>query len=113
MAVGEVQKPRRVDEPEPGFFELSLVRGGPKVAGQIVHEDGRWHAVIDGQPFPAMADPLLCRQVMKLWHHGRPIDESAYRFRLATKDWAVQHNPDHPAARPRQPISLVAMPSLF
>lgn len=109
-----VQDVRHVDEPQPGFFELRLVRGGPKVAGQIVLQDGRWHAVINGErQGEPVADPLCSRAVMKLWHHARPIDEAAYRYLLAKKDWAEQHQPDHPAARPNRPIQLTAMRSLF
>ena len=56
------EKPRAVDQPEAGFFELRQVRGGPLVAAVIKHEGGLWSAEIDGVPCgephhdPACAD---------------------------------------------------------
>ena len=117
MAMQEIESnggPRQVDDPRPGFFELRLVRGGPMVAGRIVHENGLWHAVINGEkqgePHP---DPAQAAGVMRLWHGGHRITESLYSFRLSLKAWATAHDPSHPAANPHQVISLATRQSVF
>jgi hypothetical protein len=105
---------RRVDLPEPGFFELTLVRSGPLVAAKITFADGLWGAWIDGVPCGDMnADPALADGVFRIWHGARRISESDYNYRLSVKSWALKHDNTHPAANPRQSIDLDARPSIF
>ena len=106
------QAPRRVDRPEPGYFELRLVRGGPLVGARIVHEDGLWSAWIDGEladepaPQPSLA-------VFRIWHGGSSCDRSIYDFRLAVKSWAMANDPSHPSMQPNAVIDLGSRRSLF
>lgn len=108
------ERPRVVDQPEPGFFELRLVRGGPLVGARIIHEQGWWTAWIDGKLCgPADQDPVRAEGVCRIWNGARRIDRVLYDFRLSTKSWALANEPDHPAANPGEPIDLGRMRSLF
>lgn len=109
------EPPRVVDQPEPGFFLMRLVRRGPKVAARIVHDEhGIWRAHIDGVPQePGGADPHRARGVLRIWHSGTRCTEQEYLYRLALKAWAMAHDPDHPAANPERPVSLRRMKPIF
>ena len=107
-------KPRLVDHPEPGFFELRLVRGGPRVPAKIVLVDGLWGAWINGDPCGDMsADPVAADGVLRIWHAGRRISEQDYQHKLNVKAWAQTHAPDHPAANAERPITLASQPPIF
>lgn len=114
-----MDRTRLIDQPEPGFFTLRMVRGGPLVAARIYrpcplemavwepwqHLD-RWYALeaeIDGQP---------CA-VDRVWLFGRPIPWREFEFLSHRAQWARDHAPDHPAARPRERIDLGRMKPLF
>jgi len=105
--------PRRVDQPEPGFFRIKLVKGGPPVAAAIVHDADGWHAVIDGDRLPSAEDPWHAEGLARVWHYGLIIDEPEYRFMLARAAHARAHDPTHPTANPDQPINLADLPPLF
>jgi hypothetical protein len=90
------------------------VRGGPFVAARIEQTPaGLWRAWIDGKAEPPHHDPHLAHQVMHVWLSGRRIDRGRYDWRLATKDWARQHAPEHPCLTPNKPINLAAARSIF
>ena len=109
---GDVRKqaPRSVTEPRPGFFLIRLVKGGPFVAARISHQNGVWWAEINGKPCGARhSDPLLAEKVFHVWLTARQeIDEAEYRRRLGLASQA-----GHPAAQPRKPIDLNALPPLY
>ena len=112
--MAEWNRPRHVDKPEPGFFEMRLVKGGPLVGARIVHEDGLWSAWIDGAPCgPPHPDPVYANGVYRIWHNAAFSDELSYNFRMELRAWALKHDPEHWAARPQLPVNLPDRPSLF
>jgi hypothetical protein len=109
---------RFIGEPQPGFFKLRLVRGGPWVSAAIFYpcpieghpEIFQWldrprrlAAEIDGHE----ADP------MRVWLHGRMIPRSEYLFLRDDAQWAKRYAPNDPKARPKEAIDLNAMQPLF
>jgi hypothetical protein len=115
-----------VNKPEPGFFKLCMVKGGPYVGAQIEHgpskdpETGEpldrswlWKAWINGRlaadPSP---DPMYAG-VFRIWHFAQEITEKEYRYLLGIKDWAEKSAPNDPAANPMQPIDHLKTPIPF
>ena len=49
----------------------------------------------------------------RVWHWGRIITQAEHDYRLTLKAWALANDPSHPAANPRKPINLAAMPPLY
>lgn len=111
--MSRAEAPRAVDKPEPGYFLLRLVRGGPHVAARILHDDGQWQAIIDGVAADPHADPAQAVGVFRIWHGGRRCTQAEYDYRLSLKSWAVAAMPQHPAAQPRQPIDLASLPPVI
>ncbi len=108
------EAPRAIDKPEPGFFELRLVKGGPYVPARIMCDGGMWSAEIDGEQCGAPdAEPAAAAGVYRIWTAGRRITEPEYSYRLSLKAWAIQNDPRHPAARPTEAIDLRTFDSLF
>jgi hypothetical protein len=115
-------------EPEPAYLKLKLRRGGP------------WVPAIIWRPCPLIlpdpldetapgpedwcmptdrARPLRARigddevSPLEVWGRGPRIDVVEYRWRLALRNWAVNHAPAQPEARPKEPVDLAKLPSLF
>lgn len=99
-------KARQVDQPEPGYFLIRLVRKGPLVPARITRRDGVWQAIINGEPQREGADPTTAQGVLRIWHGGEVISEAGY---LRAMHKARQ--PD--ALPPREPIDLTKLPPLF
>lgn len=100
--------------PEPGFFQMRLVKKGPKVAARIINIDGYWQAEINGDAEgPRVSNPLESRSVMRIWETGVLIEEAQYRYLLDLKAWAEKNAPTHPAANPRKPVDLIEAPPLW
>jgi hypothetical protein len=113
--------------PEPGFFRMKLVRGGPWVPALI------WRPcpIVIPQPLettPGPEDwcrpldrsrPLLARigereaDPFDVWTYGRRIGAAEYHWRLALGKWAQTHAPLDPEANPRARVDLARQPSLF
>jgi len=97
---------RSIGKPEPGFYKRRLTKGGPWVAVRFfienavlrVEVDGRTHRA--GQPIDPYEEWPLC------W----PSNDREFAFFAMLREWAVKHQPNHPAARPEQPIDLNAIP---
>jgi hypothetical protein len=100
------QAPRDVSTPEQGCFALRLVRKGPWVPALIMRDERGWWAMIDGQPSPPHPDPAYAPGVFRIWHGGRRIDESEYRYMMLLRGWATLHMPEHPAANPGKPVDI-------
>lgn len=107
------EHPRRVDQPEPGFFRLTFCRDGWLVPARIVHDDGLWHAVVDGVAHSAHADPLFAPWVFRLWQGAERADEADYRWRLKLRAWAAEHAPTHPCLRPETPMYRLIAPPII
>jgi hypothetical protein len=109
--------PDFVDQPQPGCFLVRLVKGGPRVPARIFVGPP-----LDPETLEEMDRPPVLRATVAgershdpylVWTWKRePIDESEYRWRLATLEWAMQHAPDSPEANPRRPIRLATMPPI-
>ena len=100
------RKPIRIGEPpEPGFYLRRLVRGGPYVGCQIVHNADGWRVMQDGVWQGPSADPWL----LPLMHEvflAEPATEAEVQHRIGVKRWAEIYQPDHPAANPRRAIDI-------
>ena len=116
---------RQIDDPQPGFFKMRLVRGGPFVGacisygppsdpetGGILEERSYlWEARINGElvrtpsPDPAKAG------VFRIWHSGTEISEPECRFLIADAEWVRMYAADTPSANPKQPVDLANMPA--
>jgi hypothetical protein len=100
----------RIDIPLPGFYKTRLVKNGPWVAGRIwldtniPERPDVMVGEIDGIEMPAI----------EAWGRliGNPITKAEFDFLTADKKWAQEHAAASPAANPRQPISLAAMPAI-
>jgi hypothetical protein len=85
-----------------------VAKGWPVPAAITLSEHGKWQAVIDGEPGPESADPITAG-VDRIWHSGVQIPEHEYQYLLAVKAHALAHEPDHPAANPRKPITTALL----
>lgn len=118
--------------PRPGYYAMSLVRGGPRVAVRIWYgaaiiggeEQDRshdWRVEIDGRADRWELDEATgyrCRVALEIdraWPFcaREPITESEYRYLVAHAGWAREHSPDHPKARPRQAVDFNSLPMRF
>lgn len=107
------QPTRRVDQPEPGYFCIRLVKGGPWVAAEIRHIDGAWLALIDGVPKTPHPDPAQAEDVFRIWHYGERIPNYEHAFMV---QWAAHvrvFQPDAPEANPTRPINVGREPPPF
>jgi len=108
------ENPRAVNDPEAGHYLIRLIRGGVRVPAQIIFEDGKWSAtiggVLQGEPH---ADPVHAAKVLSIWWYGERIDKTEHDFQVSVIEHVKKHQPDHPAANPRQPIDLTKMKPLF
>ena len=98
------EPPRRIDQPEPGFFRIRLVRHGPFVPARIAHRLGFWTAEINGAPAgEAHVDPAFADAVYRIWTTGTRITEAEYRNMLGQPS----------VLDPAQPIDIGAQPPVF
>lgn len=95
------QKARAIWPPQPGLFSLRLVKNGWKVPARISHTEAGWHAEIDGEAQPANPNPERAAGVDTIWHSGDQIDQQTYDHLQAIREYAREHDPDHPSLRPR------------
>lgn len=70
--VSHNQPARVVDDPQPCFVRMQLVRNGVFVAARIFHRLGMLVGEING----AAADPI------DIWHAGTLIDEAEYEIMM-------------------------------
>jgi len=97
--------PRVSDRPVPGHYLLRLVKGGPRVAAEIVHhEDGTWSCMLDGVWSGPAEDPWSLSDLERIHWGGRESYASETAYRLAMARFAREHKLDHPSANPRRPI---------
>ena len=95
---------RRIDQPEPGYFRIRHVRGGPLIPARIFHRLGFWSAAINGQAVgDSNPDPELVDVVMRIWTSGTRITADEYH--------AMLRQPS--VLDPSQPIDIAAFPPVF
>lgn len=110
---------RNPARPEPGFFKLRLVKGGPWVPASITrpctctiggdrppHE---WKETCDR--FPTLAGEINREEgdIYQIWAYGREISEDEYNHLTALCEWAEKHAPHEPEANPYQAIDPMSM----
>jgi hypothetical protein len=106
MANRQDESPRRVDQPEPGFYILRYVRGGPWVGAEIRHLTDGWMVHINGDWQGPSADPWMLSNMEKVHIGGKRVLEDEVKFRIGLARWAQIYAPDHEAANPRREINL-------
>ena len=121
-----VRTHRSITDPTPGFYLVSLVPKGWGVPARIVRVSGRFSAWCDGKPVvgawrpddleraavEAMGDgELFAHPFLRISLFGTPTDRATYDHRLAMKDWATAHCPDHPCLHPLRPMDPRTLPA--
>lgn len=104
---------RQIDDPQPGFFRMRLVKGGPYVPAAIKKDGDMFYAEIDGQAFSAHHDPLKAHKVMDIWFSGREITKHEYEFMLAKSSFYKATDHKHPVSNPEKKINLEEFDWIF
>ena len=102
------QPSREVGNPQPGFFKLRLVKGGPYLPARIMCQDGLWWAVIAGVARAKHADPAYAPDLYRIWHGGDFITGAEYATAMK-----VLQSPSTPRLPANRKIDLTKLPSLF
>lgn len=106
-----MMEPRSGEQPTPGWYRVRLTKGGPWLGARVMHADGLWLALINGQPTgPAEADPWRCNSMERVALYGRAITEGEYAALLAA---AAEAPAGHPLSDPAAPVDFRRAPSLF
>ncbi len=73
------EPPRRVDEPQPGYYRLRLVRKGPFVPAKVECSPSGWRCSIAGMStgFP-LQDPWQVADLSKVCLFGTIITKTEY-----------------------------------
>lgn len=120
-----VTAPRAIANPQPGFFQLRLVKLGPFVPARIARtcvctvNGGDAQAEHDWRPTCDRFPPLEATingepaDLYRVWLGGRAITKAEFDFLTADTAHARQFRPDSPRANPRTPIDLNRLPPLF
>ncbi|MCA3246074.1 MAG: hypothetical protein ING19_21140 [Azospirillum sp.] len=107
--------PRRIDAPQPGFWMIRLVKGGPEVPARIYRHTTTCEP---GDPANAMERPSflvaeIAGETVELdavWlRSGRAVDEAEYRFQIADHAHAREWRPRDAKADPHRRIDLLAV----
>lgn len=111
---------RVISSPEPGFFVLRLVKGGPLVPAVI------WRPCpVEVDPFEGIIQPLdryphlqariLDRDVHPetVWAAGRAVPRAEWQYLVARAEWARMWAPRDPLANPKQPMAIEKMAPAF
>lgn len=102
------------DDPQCGWFECRLVKGGPFVPARIwlyspTDENGDLvgDEVLQCEIAGQYRDPTEAWS----WLCGRPISEARFNFMTADAEWARTYAPHEPKANPRQPVDWLTVPT--
>ena len=109
-----MDKPRRTDCPEPGFYKLRLAKGAPVVGAIIfipcpidpfygfpMDRPRHIEAMINGKPV----------HVDRVWlAKSEPISQAEYEYLIADRDWAAHHAPYAPEATPTKAKNIREIP---
>jgi hypothetical protein len=110
--------PKILAQPQPGFYKLSLVKGGVLVGARITYGptcdpdtgealDRSWFFAgeINGKP-DTNPRPEPSDAVYMIWERGIRITEDEFNYLIDHRAWAAQHQPHLPEADPRKPVDL-------
>lgn len=104
------------DEPQCGYYERRLVRGGVFVPACIWREDERdpitnevtGQQILRCQVGNSAADPI--HEWSRLAKY--PVTKAKYDFEMADRAWLGAYDPAHPKANPRSPIDRTTIPAV-
>jgi hypothetical protein len=113
--------------PEPGFFKMRLVRGGPWVAAliwrpcpMILPQPSEMTPALEDWCFPTERPRLLRATISEdeaspneVWERGSRISPREYQKLLDVHRYAVAYAPHEPEANPRRKVDLGRQPSIF
>ncbi len=118
--------PRDIGKPEPGFFQIRKVRGGPFVGARLIYgppsdpETGEpldrsheWETWIDGRLVRDPSPDPVAAGVYRVWTFGTPIAEAEYQFLVDHRAWARTNASDSPEANAGNPIDISTKRPLF
>lgn len=108
--------PRRIDDPQPGYWAMRVAKGGVEVGARIY-----WCDHEPGEPGNKLERPFLDAEIngvrvppSRVWEHrGRAVNEAEYRFLVADRAWARQYKPSSPEANPEKAVDLLQAPLPF
>lgn len=102
------------DDPQCGWFQRKLVKGGPMVPariwlfGEVDEETGELidQEILQCEVNGEKADPV------EQWSYlaGNPIPEAAFNYLTALSAYVLEHQPEHPLANPRKPVDILSAP---
>lgn len=112
MLVSEVARP------VPGLYRVRLAKRAPWSAVKIwdeaekdeagdLLEDERLRMLLNGRE----VDPFRFAERVNCF--GEPIDEAEYAYTLSVNQWAAEHAPDAPEAKPTEGVDLNSAPPIF
>jgi hypothetical protein len=105
---------RPIDAPQPGFWMIRLVKGGPEVPARIfryvtTHEPGNPDNAMERSPSLVAEIAGEPTELDDVWlRSGRAIDEAEYRFQVADHAHAREWRPRDAKSQPRRAIDLMA-----
>jgi hypothetical protein len=118
-------EPVQIGVPVAGYYRTRLINSGvwvavrfwygaPIIGGEEQDRSPRWCVEVNGKScrFDREAQHRVPLDAFYVWPFaaGHPITEREFHFLLKRKTWAVEHAPEHPAARPHEPIDLRKLP---
>jgi hypothetical protein len=97
-----------VDQPVAGYYRRRLVKGGPWVPVEIAPYGGEFTALV-ATVGGVHAD------LFDTWTScaGQPISKADYDYMMAVKEWADEHAPCAPEARPYKRVEISKLPPAF
>ncbi len=109
---------RAIASPEPGFFKLRLVKGGPWMPAIIYRPCPiEWHPEtcqhIDRWPHLAAEIDGMSVSVDRIWTSGRVIPIAEYLYLKADRAWVREWAPHLPEARPEEAMNLNKLAPIF
>lgn len=113
------QRDRRRNHPQPGYWKIRLVAGGPFVPAcirlvQTTHEPGRRDNIMERSPFLAafiLGEP---DDLQLVWsHRGAEITKQEHDHLVALARWARRNQPDEPLAQPSHRVDWLKTPVRF
>lgn len=113
------QRGRPNNDPQPGYWKIRLVKGGPYVPAcirrvQTTHEPGRPDNIMERSPFIAAFILGAPADLAEVWsRRGHEITKQQHDHLVAVARWARRNQPDEPIAEPSHRIDWNRTPVRF
>lgn len=112
---------RDIPGPRPGFWLVRPAKGALPAPARIWWECTTAEPEEPSNDMTGTRSPFLAAAIVdrvvdldRVWNwRGEEIDEADYRYRMATYEWAKQHAPHEPAAKPFEKPDLLQAPLPF